>query len=403
MQKTAKKKSLDGPRFDPITSSDDQIQFKEIEMRRSIIAASLVLTTSMPVLAQNLDTLRDGLNALPASLLMQNRGDLAYFVDVQAIHTLGANNPDLRPYFRLMLGTEINALDSLSRTDPAEWQERAGIALDQLRFMMGYGVPPNVVNLWGLANEAATAEMMTALEARGFETAGATGVIGNGEPMRMDPQRRDPSDPWRTRIGAAQFAAAKGNSVVQAQTPQEALLVSSSQPALGDNPIFATALAGLEQSVGDHWILQAAVISPAFGLGGIDPALVLSPSGDMDETRQKIEEQMAALGKGIPPYLGGIIADVQGESTGISIALAYTDCEMAQLAADLIGTRWSEMAGEAAQGEMADKTVESQNGLCAATLSVFIESDNLELNPAYRSVLDAYFGRQPGILQIGES
>lgn len=372
-------------------------------MRRSIIAASLVLTTSMPVLAQNLDALRDGLNTLPASLLMQNRGDLAYFIDVQALHRLGANNPDLRPYLRLMLGTDINALESLSRTDPAEWQERSGIALDELRFMMGYGVPPNVVNLWGLADEAATVEMMTALEARGFESAGAAGVIGNGEPMRIDPQQRDPSDPWRTRIGAAQFASAKGTSVVQAQTPQETLLVSSNQPALGENQIFATALAGLEQSVGDNWILQAAVISPVFGLGGIESALVLSPSADMDETRQTIEEQMAALGKGIPPYLGGIIADVQGESTGISIALAYANCETAQVAADLISTRWSEMAGEAAQGKMTSNTVESQNGLCATTLSVFIESDNLELNPAYRTVLDAYFRRQPGILQIGES
>lgn len=372
-------------------------------MRRSVIAASLLLSTSIPALAQNLDALRDGLNNLPATVLMQDRGDLAYFVDIQAVNGLGENNPSLRPYFRLQVGTNINALDSLPRTDPAEWQEKSGIPVDQLRYMTGYGQPPDVVNLWGLADEAATANMIAALEARGFETAGAPGVIGNGEPMRMAPKQRDPSDPWRTMIGAAQFAAAKGNSVVQAQTPQNALLVSTPQPGLGENSIFETALAGLEQLVGDSWIIQATVISPLFGLGGVDPALVMAPAADMDETRQKIEDQMAALGTGIPPYLGGIIADVQGERTGVGIALAYPDCDIAQAAADLIGARWSEMAGEDAQGQVTAHTADGDAGLCAATLSVFVDNDNPEFNLAYRFVLDAYFNRQPGVLQIGEN
>lgn len=372
-------------------------------MRRSVIAASLLLTTSVPSLAQNLDALGDALNNLPATVLTQDRGDLAYFVDIHAINGLGEDHPDIRPYFRLMVGTDINALNSLPGTDAAEWEGKAGTAIDQLRSLTGYGQPPNVVNLWGLADEAAATDMIAALEARGFETAGAQGVIGNGEPLRMDPQQRDPSDPWRTMIGAAQFAAAKGDSIVQAQTPQEALLVSTPQPALGENPIFQIALDGLEQSVGDSWIIQATIISPLFGIGGMDPALVLSPSADMDETRQNLEEQMAALGKGIPPYLGGIIADVQGERVGLAIALAYPDCDIAQTAAELIETRWSEMAAEAAQGQLTAHTAEGEGGLCAATLSVYIDNENLELNPAYRLVLDAYFSRHPGILQIGES
>lgn len=372
-------------------------------MRRSILAASLVLTTSVPVFAQNLDALREGLNSLPPSLLMEARGDLAYFVGIQAINGLAEGSPDLRPYFRVMVGTDINALNSLSRTDPTQWQEKAGIGIDQLRSLVGFGQPPNVVNLWGLADADAATSMMTALKARGFETAGADGVIGNGEPMRMDPEQRDPSDAWRTMIGAAQFAAVKGNSVVQAQTPQEALLVSSQQTGLGETPIFETALAGLEHTVGDSAIIQATVISPIFGLGDIDPALVLSPSADMDETRQKIEGQMAALGTGIPPYHGGIIADVQGEQTGVGIALTYPDCETARVAADLLGTRWSEMVVDAAKDQTTADTALGRDGLCAATLSVVIENDNLELNPAYRSVIDAYFRREPGVLQIGKS
>ncbi len=372
-------------------------------MRRSVIAASLLLTTSATTLAQNLDTLRDGLNHLPATVLVQQQGDVAYFVDLEVTAALAENDDAIRPYFRLLLGAEINALNSLSSTEQTEWEAKAGTPVDTMRYFTAYGQQPDPVSLWGLTDEAAAADMITTLQSMGFENAGVPGVIGNGEPRRQDLTALDPSNPWITRVGASQFATAKGSNVIQANTPQTAMLVAAEQPRLSENPIVQTALAGLERSVGDTAIVQAVVISPLFGMAGLDPASVLVPSSDIEETRKRLEEQMEVLGQGIPPYLGGILTDVQGEQAGVGIALAYPDCVIAQTAADAIATRWVDMAGEAAQGEIVTGTDEGEDGLCAATVNISIDSNTPERNPAYRAIMDAYFSRGVGILQIGQS
>ncbi|WEJ34109.1 hypothetical protein [Devosia sp. SD17-2] len=372
-------------------------------MRHAIIAASLLLSTSGAALAQNLDALRDSLDHLPATVLMQEYGDLAYFVDVKVAAGLAGDDAEVRPFSRVLTGADMLALQSLASSEAAEWESKAGTTIDRVQYFAGYGRPPNVHSFWGLSDETAAADLIAALETVGFESAGAPGVIGNGEPQRMDPSKRDPSDPWRTNIGAAQFAAASGTNVVQAQTPQAAMIAASQQPRLGENPIMHTALSGLEQSVGDSQLVQAVVISPLFGMTGLDPSAFLSPSADMDETKKKIEEQMAALGSGIPPYLGGIVVDVQHESQGVGIALAYPDCEIAQQAADSIAARWVDLAGDAAQGEITAHTAEGEGGLCAATVSVYLNEDNAAQNPAYRAVVETYMRGQPGVLQIGQS
>ena len=372
-------------------------------MRHCVIAATLMLTTSAPALAQNLDALRDGLNRLPATLMFEQRGDIAYFVDVQVTMSLGADDSAIRPFFRTMPTASINALDSLQRTEPAEWEARAGTPIDTLRYFAGHGRPPEVLSHWGLVDDDAASDMMATLQTIGFENAGMPGVIGNGEARRMDPAKRNPSDPWRSQVGAAQFAAAKGTNVVQAEAPQAAMLAAAQQPGLGETPILQTALAGLEQSVGDSQIVQAQVISPIFGMTGLDPAALLSPSPDLEETRKRLEQQMATLGQGIPPYLGGLIADLQHERPGVGIALAYPDCGAAQQAADTIAARWVDMAGDVAQGDVTANTAEGEGGFCAATVSVFVDADSPEQNPAYRALIENYMRGQVGILQIGQS
>lgn len=371
-------------------------------MRHAIIAASLLLTTSSAALAQNLDTLRDSLNHLPATVLMQEHGDLAYFVDVEVLSNLSAESAEAQRFYRVVSGADIIALQSLARTETAEWEAKAGTTMDKLRYFAGYGRPPNVHAFWGLNDETAATDLISALEAMGFESA-APGVVGNGEAQRIDPARRDASDPWRSTIGAAQFAAANGTNVVQTQTPQAAMIAAAQQPRLGENPIIQTALSGLERSVSSGQLVQAVVISPLFGMTGLDPMAFLSPTADIEETKKKIEEQMAALGAGIPPYLGGIVADVQDDRQGVGIALAYPNCDIAQQAADSIAARWEELAGEEAQGEIAAQTAEGVDGLCAATVSVYLDGDNAAQNPAYRAVVETYMRGQPGVLQIGQS
>jgi len=371
-------------------------------MRHAFIAASLLLSTSSAALAQNLAALRDSLNHLPASVLIQDRGDIAYFVDVRVLSSLSGGYAGAKPFSRVLAGADIVALESLARSDPEEWEGKAGTTLDRLRYFAGYGRAPNVHAFWGLSDETAATDLLATLETIGFESA-APGVVGNGEPQRMDPARRDASDPWRTMVGAAQFAAAIGTNVVQTQTPQAAMLAAAQQPRLGENAIVQTALSGLELSVGDAQVVQAIAISPLFGITGLDPMELLSPSADMEETKKKVEGQMAAPGFGIPPYLGGIVADVQHERQGVGISLAYSDCEIAQQAADRIAARWEELAGEAAQGEIAAETAKGEESLCAATVSVYLNEDNAAQNPAYRAVVETYMRGQPGVLQIGQS
>lgn len=371
-------------------------------MRRSAIAASLLLATSIPALAGSLDALRDSLDHLPATLMFEDRGDLAYFIDIQAVLALSPGEGEAQPYMRLMHGAQIPALDSLQYSAPAEWEAKAGTTLDQVRYFTGYGRPPDVYSFWGLADEAAATEMIVALKGLGFESA-AAGVVGNGEPLRMDPAKRNPADPWRTGIGAAQFAAAKGSNIVQTGTPQTAMLAAAQQPGPSENAIIETALAGLDQSVGDNTVVQALVISPLFGMAGIDHGALLSGSPDIEATKKRIEEQMAALDQGIPPYLGGIAADVQGEQPGVDIALTYPDCDSAEDAVGKIAARWADMAGDTAQGNVSTTTVEGVDGLCAATFSVTINSDGVDQNPAYRALIEPMFRGQAGVLQIGAS
>ncbi|KKB08664.1 hypothetical protein [Devosia chinhatensis] len=372
-------------------------------MRRSVISLGLLLTASAPVLAQATDTLRDGLNHVPATVFAQSHGDIAYFVDVATLANLVSDEGDAGPFQRVLSGADIIALQSLSMAEPNEWEAKAGTRIDSLLYFIGYGRAPDSQTHWGLVDAAAASDLVDTLKASGFAEAGPTGVVGNGEPRRFDPSLRDPEDPWRTSVGAAQFAAASGTNVVQAQTPQAAALAASAQPSLGESAIMQTALAGLDHVIGDGVVAQAVVISPLFGMAGLDPAAFLSPQGNIEETRRQFEAQIAELGSGIPPYLGGIVADLDDDRQGVAIALAYPDCDLAQQAVDTLSERWSTMTGEEAQGETMVDRVEGVDGLCAASFSVFVEGEGQVQNPAYRAVLDTYFRQQAGVLNIGKS
>ncbi|SMQ61665.1 hypothetical protein SAMN06295905_0553 [Devosia lucknowensis] len=369
-------------------------------MRRSVISIALMLTASAPALAANVDALREGLDHLPESVFVQEKGDVAYFADVDVMSAQGESGP-ANSFVRLFAAADFTPLQSLASSEQSEWETKAGTTRDKVRYFTSFGVPPNTHTFWGLVDEASATELVSTLETIGFESAGMPGVVGNGEPMQFNPQDRDPANPWRTRVGAAQFAAATGTNVVQAQTPQAAMTAASDQPRLGQNPIIATALAGLEQSAGEAHVVQAVVISPLFGLAGLDPAAVLSPTADIAETRAKIEAQMEALGKGIPAYMGGIVADIQTDKMGAAIALAYPDCTVAQAAADAIAGRWSDMAPDTAQGEIETGTAEGVDGLCAAVVTVLIDESETVQNPAYAAVLNAHMRREASVLQIG--
>jgi len=93
---------------------------------------------------------------------------------------------------------------------------------------------------------------------------------------------------------------------------------------------------------------------------------------------------------------------VQHEKPGVGVGLAYPDCSIAREAADAIAARWVEMAGDAAQGEVAADTAEGEGGFCAARVSVFVDADSAGQSPAYRALIENYVRGQAGILQISQ-
>ena len=301
------------------------------QVRVTAIAAALLLTTSGPAFSQNLEALTEALGHLPETILTNPVPDQAYFVDTQAVRSLvelAGGKPGARRLLRTQLGATLRPIDALHMGGVDLWEEKSGIAFDQVRYFAGFGSTPNVVSIWGLADDAAATGLLAALTERDFVPVGSAGALSNGEPMAVDMRNRNPSDPWRSKLGAASFAAAKGNGVIQTTRPEALPMLMAEQPTAADNPIAATALTGLDQAAGDGWIIQAMLISPAFDLGRINPAdFILPQKGNLDDIRAKLEVSMDASLGGIPPYFGGIIADMQLDTPAVALSLSYGDCE----------------------------------------------------------------------------
>ncbi|MHA6690903.1 hypothetical protein [Devosia sp. A449] len=373
-------------------------------MRLTVIAASLLLTTSGPAFAQNLDALADALGHLPETILTQPVPEQAYFVDIWALRGLAGSELGAKSLLRTQLGAALRPIEALHMGGVDPWEEKSGIAFDQLHYVAGFGRTPEVVSIWGLADAAATTALLDALTARDFVPVGDAGILGNGEPLAPDLRNRNPSDPWRGTMGAASFATADGNAVVQSMHPDALPTLVADQPSAADNPIVATALAGLDQSVGDGWIVQAMVISPAFGLTLVDPGDFLLPqSGNFDDVRTRLEASMDASLAGIPPYFGGIIADVQLDTPAVALSLTYGDCATADAAAQRIEQRWIESMPDMAQGTITATTAAGVDSLCAAIVTIVSDGEDPNVNPTFNALFDLYMRRQFTVLQIGQA
>lgn len=370
-------------------------------MRLAAVAAVLLATTSA-VFAQGVEPLTDALAKMPETLLTNPAPTQFNFVDIAALHALSDNDKlGAKALLRAVVGGGLPAFNALNVSGPDAWSERAKIDIKDVHYLAGFGEPPTTVTIWGLADEGAAAALIEALDADDFDPVGEEGVIGNGTPMTPNLQRRDPINPWRTAVGAATFAAAKGNGIIHSTNPESVAGLLADGPTLADNAIVDVALGGVEAAMGDGLLVQAMLISPAFGLGSIDPSIMLTPGGDMDQIREKLEAEMEADTKGIPPYFGGVIADVDGDGRGVVISLAYPDCAVADAAAAQMAERWGELMPEAAQGEMEMSSVAGDT-LCAATLKVVSDASEGVDNVVFRHLFDAYLRRNFTVLQIGE-
>lgn len=368
-------------------------------------SAAILLIANVATHAQGLDPLRDALAKVPEIILSQSAPVQFNFVDIAALHTLAATEGKLNAklLMRAAVGGALPAYNALQMSGPEAWNEKSSIAIADVRYLAGFGDPPNTVSIWGLEGIDAAASLMLALDAGEFDSVGEEGILGNGTPMAMDISKRNPADPWRSNVGAATFAAARDNAIIQAAMPQALQMMLADAPTAGGNTIVLAALDGLETILNEDLLVQAMLISPAFGLGSIDPAALLTQGSDIDSIRQKLEAEVESGSRGIPPYFGGVIADSQGEQPAVLVSLTYADCETAGIAAQEMERRWRDSMPGGAQGDLQSAGVEAGNGLCAATLKLAGDSSDSLSNPAFGGLFDAYLRRSFTVLQIGET
>lgn len=192
--------------------------------------------------------------------------------------------------------------------------------------------------------------------------------------------------------------------LIQAPAPDGMKILSQPAPSVADSEVVAASLAGLKEAVpADRaQIVQAALISPVLGLSAADPAKVLlSPLADAETVKENFKAAAAASARGIPPYFGGVLADVQiDKAPAVVISLSYADCATARQAVDGIDAAWKESMAGAVQAKFSGRTVEAGK-LCAAVVSLVSPTVANAGNPVLSQVMDRYMRRDFTLLQIG--
>jgi len=346
--------------------------------------------------AENLDNLRAALKQAPQAVLAMPVPDQLYFVDIgAALTTAQAAGEAVSPRHFQHLAAGMRPLEALRAGAPSTWENLAGLSLTELAYLAGFGRAPNETAIWGLNSAERAAALLAALEARDFTRIAGGSVLGNGEADRMNLQRRNPADPWRGRAGQASFVVARGSAVVQASRPQ--LLAQPPEPSTADSPIVMTALAGLEKAAGNGAIAQAIIVSPLIGAVGPNLADLLGkPPAQVREAFLAAAERR----RGIPPFLGGIIADVRQDAALLVISLTFPDCTIAADAAEKIGQRWAAEMQVAAATTRALSTPGTE-GLCAGVLSIRTEAAQTGQNPAYHALYGSLMRTGSTVLRIG--
>ena len=373
-------------------------------MRSICLATALLLAPSPAALAASTDTLGDALSKFPQSVLMSSEPIQAYFVDMTLLQELGKKaGAEQGLAAERMDFAMIDALKPLMMGGVETWTRNSGIDLAKLRYFAGMGVPPQTVSVWGLDSEATTKNLMGSLSEGEFEPVGANGVIGNGEPMNVNITAREIGNPWRDEMGRATFLSRSGDALVQSSTPDAVAGFLQNDETAIDHPVVATLLGSLDAVSDAGGVVQAMLISPAFGLQSVDPrSLNLSGSVNMDELRRQLKSAMEQAGTGIAPYFGGIIADLQEDQPALVMALAYPDCDMARAAAESVKQRWEDTMTESGPATVETSTFEGSDGLCAAVVAVARDSDQAgTTNPYAKAVFARIMRRQFDVLQIG--
>lgn len=363
------------------------------------IAAALIisLTASVAAQAQGVEPLRDALTKMPSHLLNTPSPVQFSFVDVAALRKLGGGE-HLHPTLaaRAVIGDALPHFVALRARGVGYWAERSLVDLANIHYLAASGLQPII---WGFDSEDTVAATIEALDAVDFDAIGIGGVLSNGG--SSDPVEVESFDPWRSAGRHTSFIAAKDNAIVQAVAPVLVEATLRDEPNMAESNVVNAALGGIEAALGDGTLLQAMLITPLVGLGGADTEILLNAGANLDTMREKLEAELEPGAEGIHSYLGGFIADAQGDQPSVLISLAYPDCATAERAAAQMAGRLAGIMREDVRGALEHATIEAPSGLCAATLNVTgTSTDGLD-----NATFDAFvkYRQHFVVLQIGKA
>ena len=377
-------------------------------MRVRALALGLVTVCGTSVAAQDsTHTLQQAFKQVPQLVLTAPEAMQFVFLDVQAWRGLEKAGPTADGMRRLSIAQAINPLQSIGY-GLDKWSDSAKVPFDELSYFAGFGQAPGNVTYWGLKDKESAAKLMDRLKQADFKTVNGdvAGLMANGEANKPDMTKATGQDPWRGTMGMPTFVLPLDAALVQASSPTGMKTLAQPTPSVADSEMVAASVAGLRQAVpsGGGQIVQAAIVSPVIGLQGVDPAKVLTSSpGDMEAAKQKLQALAESSGRGIPPYFGGIIADVQIKNVpGVVISLSYAGCSTAKQAVDGIGAAWTQSMASAVQAEVSGRTVQAGK-LCAAVVSMIAPKAENAGNPILAQIMNRYMRRDLTVLQIGSS
>lgn len=365
-------------------------------MRSILFAAGIALAAAAPAAAQSTFDLRLSLWMVPATIFASGEAELARFVSIAEAAKLGDEVDMLQ---RLEFGAELRPIASL-RYGPAQWSAGAGVDLADVQFFVGYGRPPGTVAIWGFSSDTEAAALLDSLRDRGFAPVrGFENVLANGAPNAVNLAARDPANPWLGPMGQTSAVAPFGIALVQSADPA---LTAKGIDFWADQSVAEAApvrvmLDGVEASLTGQ-VLQALLVSPRFGLIAAQPDLGTATT--VDGARQQVEAAVEAAAQGVPPYLMGLLLDVQvGEQPGLVVALAYPDCDTAEMANAILAERWRGGLNPDVAATVSASTWDGGDGVCAAVTRIVADEAGT-VNPVGRKVYGEIVRRGFSLLQI---
>ena len=377
-------------------------------MRLKAIALCLMAGFCTSAFAQDsTHVLEQALKQIPQKALTKPEAMQIFFLDTQAWRGLEKAGPSANGMRRLVLSQPIRSLESIGYGLDA-WSKNAKISFDDLTYFAAFGQAPGNVTYWGLQNEQASQSLVKALKDTDFSDVDSdvSGLIANGEANKLDFTKANAGNPWRGATGATSFVLPLDAAVVQASSASDMKTLAQPTPSVADSEIIATAVDGLKSVIPSEngQIVQAAIISPIFGLDGVDPAKILPSSpGDIEAAKQSFKDSVAENSRGIPPYFAGFIADAQIDNApAVVISLSYPDCSTAEQAVNGVVASWKETVAGTVEGDISGHAVQAGK-LCAGVVSIVAPKAETAANPILSDMMNRYLQRDFTVLQIGSS